>query len=588
MEETTKLTAKIAGIIKGGFFVLLFFLFSLSYFLYPAFVHAATLTISPSSGSYQNGKTFSATIFVASADEAMNAASGVISYPADKLEVLSVSKSGSIFSLWAQEPSFGGGRVSFEGIVLNPGYKGSSGKIITINFKAKSIGEAVVSFSSGSVLANDGQGTNILSGFGSAKYNINVPAVGPQADESSTLSERAGAPLAPRVTSSGCSDSQGWCAGNDPVFTWNLPAGTTGVSLLADQYSGSNPGSRSDGLMSSQTYKNVDDGIWYFHVKLRNSYGWGAVTHYKFQIDSGRPESFNLSLAEEIDSQNPRAKLVFDAKDSLSGIYKYEIKIDNGSPKFWIDEGGHIYQTEVLSPGRHTVVAKAIDRAGNHLTSSLELAVETINSPVFTDFPETLIVGETLTIKGKTYANASVSFWIQKEGEEAKLKNVTADENGIFKLAFEGDLEEGVYSIWAQVVSSGGGASGVGQKETIILRARAIIKIGSLIVSYLTVLISLVAVAAMLLLAVLYTWHKLNTFKNKIKQEVQIVEKNIHSEFDVLRENTRKQINLLEKAKSKRELTKEEIRVLSNLKNQLNYTEELITKEVAQIEKELK
>ena len=549
---------------------------------------AATLTISPSSGSYQNGKTFFASVFVSSASEAMNAASGIISYPADKLEVLSVSKSGSIFSLWAQEPSYGSGQVEFAGIVLNPGYKGSSGKIITINFKAKSTGEANVNFSSGSVLANDGQGTNIISGLGSAKYNINVPAVGAQADESSTPSERAGAPLAPKVSSAACADTQKWCFGNNPSFTWNLPAGTTGVSLLGDHYPGTDPGPRSDGLINSQTYKDVEDGVWYFHIKLRNSYGWGAVTHYKFQVDTQRPDYFNLSLAEEINPLDPKAKLLFEAKDSGSGISKYEIKIDNNLPKIWVDDGAHLYQTETLDPGKHTIVAKAIDGAENFLTSSLEITVNPIEAPKITDFPEELTTGETLIVKGQTYPNAQVIFWLQKEGAEPLSQIIKAEQDGKFKLAFEGRLGEGVYQIWAEAINEKGAKSGPSDKLTTIISQRAILKIGSIIVSYLSVVISLVALIVLLLITIWYSLRRLTQLKNKIKKEVAVVEKSVHAAFDFLRENTRKQVSTLEKIKLKRELTREEARILIQLKNQLNDAEKYIDKEMEKIEKEVK
>ena len=74
--------------------------------LLPSGAEAATLSFSPSFGSHASGNTFSVGVFVSSADQAMNAASGAISFPADKLEVISLSKTGSIFTLWVQEPSF--------------------------------------------------------------------------------------------------------------------------------------------------------------------------------------------------------------------------------------------------------------------------------------------------------------------------------------------------------------------------------------------------------------------------------------------------------------------------------------------------
>ena len=59
---------------------------------------AASLYFSPSSGTYQTGRNFTVNIR-AESPASMNAASGVIIFPTDKLEVLSVSKTGSIFNL---------------------------------------------------------------------------------------------------------------------------------------------------------------------------------------------------------------------------------------------------------------------------------------------------------------------------------------------------------------------------------------------------------------------------------------------------------------------------------------------------------
>ena len=103
-------------------------LFSFLIGLAPLSVSAATLSFSTPAESYSVGSTFSVSVYAGSSDQAMNAASGVISFPWDKLEVVSLSKTGSIFSLWVQEPSFSNsaGTVSFEGIVLNPGYTGAS------------------------------------------------------------------------------------------------------------------------------------------------------------------------------------------------------------------------------------------------------------------------------------------------------------------------------------------------------------------------------------------------------------------------------------------------------------------------------
>ena len=151
-----------------------FVLFSLLYFLGPGLAAAASLYSSPAVGNISLGQTITIGIYVSSPHQAMNAISGSLNFPADKLEVLSVSKSGSIVNLWVQEPSFSNssGMLNFEGIVLNPGFTGSGGKVISIQFRAKNIGTSLISFSSASILANDGNGTNILSGLTGSSLSV--------------------------------------------------------------------------------------------------------------------------------------------------------------------------------------------------------------------------------------------------------------------------------------------------------------------------------------------------------------------------------------------------------------------------------
>jgi hypothetical protein len=190
---------------------------------------AASLSFSPASGVHAAGETFSVTVTVASSGQAMNAASGVVTFPPDKLQVVSLSKSGSIFNLWAQEPSFsnGAGTVSFEGVVLNPGFSGSSGKILSITFKAKTAGSAALGFSSSSILANDGSGTPILTGTGTASFQTKAAETPP---ETVPIVKTANtAPAAPEIASSTHPDESKWYAGRSGQFSWTVPAGTLSV-----------------------------------------------------------------------------------------------------------------------------------------------------------------------------------------------------------------------------------------------------------------------------------------------------------------------------------------------------------------------
>ncbi len=142
-------------------------------FFVTAQVEAATLSIHPAVSSISVGNIVSVKILINTEGKYINNAEGVLSYPVDLLEPISVSKSSSIFSLWVEEPKFNGvGNVSFNGGLPTPGYTGSLGEIITIVYKAKKPGTASLIFSDSAIRENDGLGTNILSGYGNGSIII--------------------------------------------------------------------------------------------------------------------------------------------------------------------------------------------------------------------------------------------------------------------------------------------------------------------------------------------------------------------------------------------------------------------------------
>jgi len=150
-----------------------YFLPVIIYFGFLNIAFAASLNLTPNTGSYNVGDTVTIRITVSSPDKSINAVSVNIKYNKDVLSLSSVSKSGTVISLWAQEPDFRvPGTVSLEGVMLS-GYTGNSGTIVTLVFKAKAVGTAEIKFNSASVLANDGEGTNILNNFSSSAITIN-------------------------------------------------------------------------------------------------------------------------------------------------------------------------------------------------------------------------------------------------------------------------------------------------------------------------------------------------------------------------------------------------------------------------------
>lgn len=558
------------------------------YFAGAQVTNAASLYFSPSSGSHNIGDSFSVGVYVSSVSEAMNATEGSISYSTDTLELTSVSKGGSIMSLWVQEPSVGRGKGSFSGIVYNPGYTGSSGKIITLNFKAKAAGTGSVTFLSGSVLANDGQGTNILSGLGSASFTIQGETEDPEPEpDEPTPPPVVSAPGAPKVTSPTHSDPNRWYNATDVKFEWSLPGGITGVNILADHSPTTNPGTRSEGVLSSYTYEDVEDGVWYFHVRLRNSAGWGGISHYPFRIDTVSPERFGIEQVRQDDPTNPKLKFTFNAYDAGSGIGHYEIFVDDQSVGTWVDDGGHTYETPVLKPGEHTMLVKAVDKAGNVITDTITFSVEAIDPPVVTEYPKVLDSGDVLLVKGTTYPNAQVNIWLQNEKQEVQMFGTTSDAEGNFVFIGEKRPRDGIYKLWAQVVDDRGAESSPSEKLTIAVEKTTLSRMGDWVILIFVIIGPLVIAIVVLLFLLILFRRKYEDLKERLRKEAQDAEDSLHKNIDVLRKDIRKQLYALNRAKSKRDLTANEKKLIKKLKQDLDKAEKKVGKEIKDIEKEI-
>lgn len=168
-----------------------------------------SLFVSPREGTYEVGELFSVLINVNTGGADINAAVAQLNFDNAKLEVESMGYSRSIFTLWTEEPRFSneGGTIRFSGGLPNPGFNGASGAIVRMTFRPKAEGVAPIVFLSGSVLANDGQGTNILDGMQGGVFTIRTastkktPAAPPSTELPSIEETKVEQKLsAPRIT----------------------------------------------------------------------------------------------------------------------------------------------------------------------------------------------------------------------------------------------------------------------------------------------------------------------------------------------------------------------------------------------------
>lgn len=572
----TKLKFRIFNLFRACF---LFFII-----LAPAGVNAATLYFSPSSGNYTVGNILSTSVLVNTQSQAINNADAVINFPASLLEVISLNKSGSLFTLWVEEPAFSNsaGVISFNGGLPTPGFNGSAGRLLNITFRVRNTGLASLVFPSGAVRANDGFGTDVLQTTSQAQFNLvseERPVVSPPS---------LGTPQAPAVSSPTHPDSGKWYSKSTATFNWQVPSGVDAAKLLVGRIAIVEPAVLYIPPINQKIIEDLADGVWYFHVQLRNNVGWGTAAHFRFNIDTQNPERFDIKLSSEEDLLSPRVKFIFEASDRTSGIDHYEVQIDGKSPsEIWRDDGTHEYEAPPLDPGTHILVAKAVDRAGNSLSNSVEFTVKALDAPVIIEYSPELEIGDILVIKGKTYPDSEVTVWLQRENDSPATRVVKSDARGDFSFVFDTRLSEGVYKFWAQVKDKRGAQSSFTEKFNVAVRKTPIIRFGFWLIDFVSIVIILVALIVLLILIIWYSWHKFKTFKKRLEKEVFEVEHAVHKAFKALRSDIHDQLKRLEHAKTKRELTEEEEAVERTFRAHLDTAEKYIEKEIEDVEKEV-
>ena len=355
-------------------------------FLFPFWAHAATLSFSPQSGTYFAGRSFSVSVLVSSPDQAMNAVQGEISFPTKQLEVLSISQTNSIVTLWVQNPTFSNqdGTIDFGGVSPNPGFQGNGGNIITIRFEAKNSGSAMLAFNSGSVLANDGMGTDILTSMGSANLTI-APLVSAPASTASTLGN-TGILSSPIIINSTPSITLGQWYNLDQIsFNWSVPADAEGVDYTISNDSNLQLSDVNQGMASQASYdlSQFSDGVWYFFVSFESGDTWSPPAVKEVMLDRTPPEPFVITRVDTIQS-DVRPVFAWTANDGSSGIDHYDVKIGDGD---WfnassIQNGSSSYMLPLQSlTSSRKLTVRAFDKAGNFTDASINFSVSTIGEP---------------------------------------------------------------------------------------------------------------------------------------------------------------------------------------------------------------
>lgn len=324
--------------------------------------HAATLTLSPPSGAFTVDSQFDVSIFLNTEGQSVNVVQALLSFPPDKLQIVSQATGKSVIGVWTAQPKFNNllGRVDLQGAVPG-GINVSGGLIATITFRVKSVGSGIVRFLDASrVLLHDGLGTDALRQTQNAVYSLILPP-----------------PAGPVVISETHPDQSKWYSNPTVVLRWGHDEEVAGYSYIYNDDLVDISDDISEGSRSAITYRNVNDGIRYFHIKALREGSWGGTTHFATNIDTTAPAKFPIEVTPARRTTSRQPAITFSTTDALSGVDHYELKLiplqldqpsesanPTGNQPFFIDaESPYIFPR--LELGSYDIIARSYDRAGN-------------------------------------------------------------------------------------------------------------------------------------------------------------------------------------------------------------------------------
>src|SRR3989338_140727 len=138
-----------------------------------------SLYFPPMSENPRMGRNFTVTLKVDSLAQKVTAINGDLSYSDEKLQIVGISKVGSIINLWRQEPTLrnSSGKITFQGDVAGAGFIGNGGTVFSIIFKVKSPGIASILWNGAEAYSEPSKKNNIISDLENFDFTIEKATV---------------------------------------------------------------------------------------------------------------------------------------------------------------------------------------------------------------------------------------------------------------------------------------------------------------------------------------------------------------------------------------------------------------------------
>ena len=524
-------------------------------------------------------------IFVNTDGKIINNTEATIQFPVDMLEVISTTKSSSIFSLWVEELNFSNktGIITLNGGIPDPGYIGQSGYIATVTFKAKKAGTASVIFTDGAVRENDGLGTNILSSKSNGIIEIISPKVVENPIITSPKEEKDNSIIPKPIIFSDTHPNQDiWYSNSTASFSWKIPNGVTSLKTLFNKKIDSTPTISYDNSVTQKTLNNLSDGISYFHLKYFNKEGSSTIANYKIKVDRTAP----LPFAVQVKTENGNNLIKLNANDSVSGIDYYTISIDGSAP-IKINKDYIINNEYTLPPekeGDHDLAVVAYDKASNHTESRTVFTSLSFTIPLISLNTKEITVGNSVTILGKTdYPNKNVNVILLSNDKEIGNYSQVVASDGTFSVTTDTIKTVGSVSIYAVTVFSDTIKSHPSEKIYLNVKEMAVVKVTLAIIYPLIGLLFIVIIILLIFILLYAGWHKYFGLKKKIEADSKQVIVEAHNAMKLLKEELANQLEILERVKVDRNLNDKEEKIFNEINKNIEGVDDFIEKKLKKL-----
>lgn len=272
----------------------------------------------------------------------------------------------------------------------------------------------------------------------------------------------------PNIYSPSHPDQNKWYSSNLVNLRWEKDFAALGYAVAFDKGEQSVPSTSYYNLTDSQiTYRDVPNGVWNFHLKVRYEDGWSKTYSYRVNIDTLAPSLLITNAEGPVkNSEAQDIKIYFSATDLGSGVERYEYRVNNGA---WQPTVNPLVLSQYNEDD--LIGIRAIDKAGN--VSEKVISVKTLKitgdvkdyvlfaptsnlpAPIFSQlvthevknnfFPSHLLI-----FTGTAEPLSQINLFLH--GENAIIGSGETNSSGFFKVTVDTYLPSGDYKFISRAI----------------------------------------------------------------------------------------------------------------------------------------